>query len=481
MKLNWFLRSILMEEAGDGTTGGGGGGNSTALAVATGTEVAPAGGENTEGGETALANTDGAQPADAQQRPSQHPALAVLKAHENPEVSKFANTVIRDRAFRREIGAMFPNQNPRTAIESLQRDMVSLAGRNWNTPDPRDEARRTGLQQVRDRLAEIEDIDLMFYTGNPQLLDGMTADDEGKAAFAKLAPAMESKWKEVAPNAWAAKTARQIMADMTGAQLTDDKGQIVGNADIPYRVQRLSLALKGDKDGNVSALDLQLARNELSWIGAYLGRLNQLATLAPEVFTPSGDTKDTKLAERERRIAEREAEARNNEWNGARQIMANQITTKTWNTLTKGHQISADDQEECIALFQRRFDQAIKAREPNADDNRRSYIEREDRDGYLSYEQYLMNTYGVPALKEQVRRMLAKMQPAKPGQQRTTAPATNGQPAAKPPVAGFVKLMAKPPSHVLDYGRMTPEMVRAKQGILRIPHDGKAAGTKVTW
>lgn len=479
MRLNWFLRSILMDEADSGE-GGGGGGGSTALATAD-TALATTDDAGSGGEETALATTDDdgtTQQTDNARKPA-NPALQVLKEHADPEVKKFANTAIRSIAVNRELRTMFPGVNPIAAVKGLQGELVSLAGRNYNTPDPRDAARRTGLQQVRDRLAEIEEIDLMFYGGNPQLLDGMTADDEGKAAFAKLAPHMLGKWKEIAPNAWVATTARQILADMKGAQLTDDKGNYIADADIPYRIQRLSMTL-GKAGTAPTELDLNLARNEVAAIAMYLQRLTGLTSLAPEVFTQPKDVADSKLAERERKLAERETATRNSEWNNARQIMANQATTKAWNQLTKGHEITADDQEECIALFQRRFAAAIKAREPRADDNRKGYVESEDRDGYLSYENYLMNQYGLPALKEQVRRMMAKMTPPKPGQQRTTPPAAGQPPVARSP-QGFVKVMAKPPSHVLDYGRMTPEMVKAKQGILRLPWEGKSSGSKVTW
>jgi hypothetical protein len=474
--------NILMNEA-DGGEGGGGGGAAVAMmdtSLATGAE----GGDGTGGEETALATTDGdgtTQGADgAALRKTEHPGLTALKTHENAEVKKFANTVIRDRAFRNELSRMFPGVNPKTAIESLQRDMVSLAGRNWNTPDPKDAARRTGIQQVRDRLAEIEEIDLMFYGGNPQLLDGMTADDEGKSAFAKLAPHMMARWRDLAPNAYSASRAREMVADLTQAQLKNDKGEVVANADVPFRIQRIALALKGDKDGNVSPLDMQLVRNELMFVQAYMYQLQQMTSLAPEVFTKTADREDSKLAERERKIAEREAQNRNADWNNARQIMANQVTTKTWNQLTKGHEISADDQEECVALFQRRFEAKIKAKEPRADENRKGYIESDDRDGYLAYENYLMTTYGVPALKEQVTRMLAKMGPSKPGAK--SAATVNGQPAVvKPPAQGFTKLAEKPPLHVISNDGRTREMVLAKQAVLRIPWNGHPAGKKICW
>lgn len=474
------IAPLLMNEASGGE-GDGGGSSSTAVAAV---DTALATVDDTASGaeETALTTNDDGTPRDpATNRTPANPAMALLKAHEDPIVKKFADTANRAIAFRKELGVMFPGVNPRAAVQSLVSDMVSLAGRNYNTPDPRDPARRTGLQQVRDRLAEIEEIDLMFYGGNPQLLDGMTADDEGKAAFAKLAPHMENKWREIAPNAWNAKTARQILADMTHAELVNHEKQPLGDADLPHRIRRMSMALQGDKDGNVSAMDMQLARNDLAHLAVYIQRLQGLVTTAPEVFTPAANATDSKLAERERKLAEREARSRSEQYSGALKIMADQTTTKTWNQLTKGHEVSADDQEECIALFQRRFQTAVKAREPGADEKAMAYLEGDDREGYLAYGNYLMNTYGVPALKEQVRRMLAKMVPAKPGQRIPAAAAANGQAPAKPAAQGFVKLTAKPPTHVLNYDGMTPEMIRAKQYRLRIAWEGKAAGTKVTW
>lgn len=474
------LMPILMNEA-DGGEGGGGGGAVTTVDTSVATTDT---GDGTGGEETALTTTDDGtnQGGDgAVARKTEHPGLTALKTHENAEVKKFANTATRAIAFRGEIGRMFPNGNPKTAIESLQRDMVGLAGRNYNTPDPRDPARRTGIQQIKDRLAEIEEIDLMYYGGDARLLDGMTSDDEGKSAYAKLAPHMMARWRDLAPNAYSASRAREMVADMTQAQLKNDKNEVVANADVPFRIQRIALALKGDKDGSVSPLDLQLVRNELMFVQAYMYQLQQMTSLAPEVFTKTGaDAPDSKLAERERKIAEREAQSRDADWNNSRQIMANQVTTKTWNQLTKGHEISADDQEECIALFQRRFDAKIKAKEPRADDNRKGYIDLDDRDGYLAYENYLMNTYGVPALKEQVTRMLAKMTPAKSGARATTT--VNGQPAAvKPPAQGFTKLSEKPPLHVINNDGRTREMVMAKQATLRIPWNGHPAGKKICW
>lgn len=467
----------------EGEDGEGGGGTGTALATTTDTSLATT---DTGSDDTALANTNDDSPqgdADTSRKVARHPGEELLRSNQDPEVKKFYNTVVRDRAFRKELGAMFPGVNPKAAVQSLVNDMVGLAGRHFNTPDPRDAAKRTGLQQVRDRLAEIEEIDLMFYGGNPQLLDGMTGDEEGRAAFAKLAPHMDNKWKEVAPNAWTAKTARQILADMTGAQLTNEKGQVVANADIPYRVQRLTMALQGDKDGNVTPMEMQMARNEVAAIAAYVQRITGLTSLAPEVFTPTKDAADSKLAERERKIAEREAQQRDDAFANDLSVMINRITQKTWDQLTKGVEVDARDKDDCIANFQRRYRIARNLKEPGADDKAVEYLQSDDRDGYLTHGVYLMNTYGVPTLKEEVKRMLAKMTPAKPGSRNTTTANTtaNGNPVASTPAAGFFKLTAKPPTHVMDYPRMTPEMVKAKQAVLRVPFAGKPAGTKITW
>src|SRR6185437_486731 len=137
------LAPILMNEVDGGEGGGGGAVTTVDTSVATGAE----GGDGTGGEGTAVATTDGdgtTQGGDGTvARKTEHPGLTALKTHENAEVKKFANTATRAIAFRNEIGRMFPNGNPKTAIESLQRDMVGLAGRNYNTPDPRDPARRT--------------------------------------------------------------------------------------------------------------------------------------------------------------------------------------------------------------------------------------------------------------------------------------------------------------------------------------------------
>ncbi len=487
MKLNWFFRSILMNEAGDGTGGDGGGAVATAD---TGTAVVPAGdasavtgtedGAVNEGsGDTAALTTTGDRGA----RPGAHPALALLKDHADPEVKKYANTAQKAIAARQELGRLFPGQSPIAAVKALQGDMVSLAGRYYNTPDPRDPEHRTGIQQIKDKMAEFEEIDLLFYSGDPRILEGMTSDDEGKAAFAKLAPAMNHKWKEIAPKAYAAETARNFLGLMKEEWLTNERGEAVEQADVPHRIHRMIRALNPGKDASGAQLpvDILTLAAEVNALSQFVWRVQEAAKLAPEVFTKDATTA-AKSDEREQKLALREQELREKDWMSARQIIANQAAGRLWKQLTKGYEISATDEEDAQALFHIRFDKSIQAKEPGAEERRRSYVSANDRDGYLAYEKYLMETYGLPALKMEITRMLARLAPAKPGQAR---PAASGAAAAKPAQAapqGFTKLSRKPGNHELNYELSNKEMALSSRGVLRAGNSfNLKAGTRVCW
>lgn len=481
------IRPVLMNEAG-GESGGGGG--AVAVAEPVSTALVPTGGDggadlaalDTGGADddpgTDLTTTDG---ADGNQGRKVNPALALLKSHADPEIKKFGNQAHQAIAVRTELRKLFPGQSPIAAVKTLQQDMVALAGRHYNTPDPRDPERRTGIQQIRDRMAEFEEVDLLFYSGDPKILDGMTADDEGKAAFAKLAPAMKAKWRQIAPRAFAADAARQILADAKDAFLVDQDGKdTTTRADVPLRIER-AYQLLGE---NATPQDIAMARNQIIAVYNWFSRLERLAAMEPETFVSETGSNDTKLQERERRIAEREENQRNAEWNSARQTMANQIVQRTFKTLTKGREIPADELEDMQALYTRRFDAAIKQREPRADETRKGYIEAQDREGYLAYEKRLVETYGIPALKTEVERMLKRLAPAKPGAAPAAASAsagTQGTSRPAPAPQGYFKLSAKPPIHVINNMGRTREMVMAKQATLRVPWEGRPAGSKVTW
>lgn len=479
---NFGLAPVIMNEAG-GDAGGGGG--AVAVADAPATSLVPSGGSGGndstdiatmgDGAITDLATTD---TADAGRRAN--PALAVLKGHADPEVQKFAHSANQAIAVRQELRKRFPGQSPFKALDGLMGEVTSLAGRYYNTPDPNDPERRTGFQQIRDKMAEFEEIDFMFYGGDPRILDGMTSDDEGKAAFAKLAPSMNAKWREIAPNAWAASAAKLILADAKDAVLLDKDGKSTNvKADVPLRIER-AYQLLGE---NASAADIAMARQQIVAVYNWLNRLEGLSALAPEVFATAAKDSESKLTEREKRLAEREFEQRIREYGNARQIMADQAISKVFTQLTKGRTISAEDQEDVQSLFVRRFDNAVKQREPGAEDKRKRYLETEDREGYLAHEKYLIDTYGIPALKTEVGKLMARIggKPAAaattttaPG---TTAPGTRPVPTPQ----GYFKLAEKPPSHIINTVGRTKEMVFAKQATLRVPWQGRPAGSKVCW
>lgn len=465
------LAPLLMNEA-DGGEGGGGG--ALAVADATGTSLT-----TTEGAtdtSDALAETTDLATADeadssAVAVKAANPALALLKASVDPEVKKFANNAIRAMAARKELGEMFPGKSPIAAVKALQSDMVSLAGRYYNQPDPRDPERRTGIQQIRDKMAEFEEIDLLFYSGDPRMLDGMTADEQGKSAFAKLAPAMMAKFREIAPNAYAAAFARLFLGSMKYDMLTDSQGNAVEEADIPLRLRRLAAAIPEDN---------LLARAEVNALSNFVWRLQEMAKLAPEVFVKDPAV-SAKNDEREQRLNQREQDQRRREWEADQAVLASQIIMPVWNQITKGLNLSATAKEKINSLYSRRYDLAVRAKEPNAGENRKSYIESNDRDGYLAYEKYLQETFGIPALKTEMKEWREETAPKKLRTGADPAPPLPGGPRVASPPAGFAKVPSRPPTNVIDYSKGTIEMARNKQAVLRVPWGGKAAGTKITW
>lgn len=489
--MKWFgLLPFLMEEAGDG--GGGAVATIPSGAVATTepaggdtTAVEPAGGDGAGDGTTA---TPARQSADAPWR----------YLREKPEYRTAANNAQRAIAFGNSVRQMFPGQNPITAIENLQRDLRSLAGDYATVPDPRDPDGRTGIEQIRDSLAELEQADLLFYSADPALFDAMTADEEGKAAFAKLIPFGLAKMKAIAPNAYRAMIAKEFLEELKYSDLTDDKGNPVERADIPLRVRRMYGALVGRDEKNQLAIlekpDSVTLYNEIVAISNLLDNLEKAAKLAPEKFNVPAET-DTKLSDRERRIAEREEQNKQRDFLGARQRIANAVVQREWNKLTAGWEISPEDRDDVLALYHTRLDQMIRKGEPGILSERKRFYDANDIRGMERHEEALQNRYTPKAMKMEVDKLIGRLKAMGKKPKGGAAAKPGAEPAARPgaaPVAvpqGFIKLNEKPHNNDLDFQAMqrlgqneAREMVLNHRGILRAGNSlKKPAGTKVQW
>ena len=371
---------------------------------------------------------------------------------EHPELGPWKNSALQAIEQRKTLRKMFPGRSPVAAVKALQSDMRGLAGRYYNTPDPNDPTHRTGIQQIKDKLAEMEDVDLLYYSADPRILDGMTGDEEGKAAFLKLRPHINSRFRQLAPKAAAAEFAQATLASLKGDRLYDHEGKLTSEiAEIDVRLRRISKALyTPDLKAFREAPDLATISEELSAISAYFSGIQRMANLEPEVFT--SEKSNTQQDEREQRLNQREQNAKAEEWNKGRSIIGNQISNRLWKQLTKGHEISADDTSDTEALYHLRFDRAVTTNVPDADEKRKAFLAVNDKEGYLAFEKYLLDTYAVPALKTEVSKLLARLgKKAKPGTPAVRA-AKPGTPQAAATPTGYTKLSQKPADVDIDYG-----------------------------
>lgn len=465
MKIFGLLSFLMFPDGGEG---GGGGAVAT---IPSGGDITPSGGdtslvpsgESTEtepsGESTAVATRTGRQPSNV--------SLAFLR--QQPEHKAFANEAEKALAFRQALRDKFPGESPMRAIETLQRDLQSLAGRYATTPDPRDPEHRTGIQQIRDKLAELEEVDLLFYGADPKLFDGMTSDEEGKAAFAKLAPYAFSKFKQIAPKAYQAWFAKQFVASMKYDMLNDANGKPVTAADIPLRLQRLWDSIPDDN---------KIAKSELNAIWAYVNQIQALELQAPEDLTPARKG-DDQLSERERRLEQREREGRDKELTGKRLQIANAIAGKEWDRLTKGFTVSPEEKEDTLALYRVRLNRSMDSGDPDRQQKRQDFMESGDTDGLLQYERYLQEKHTPKSMKAEVDKLLARK---KPGPRPTPTPSNGTQQRPTPATPGFLKLNAKPLDSDLAYNLMSKPMVKMRQGVLRNGNSiGKPGGTRVSW
>ena len=177
-----FLEGRLFDEAGGADGGGGMGGDAGDLGGGTSTELAtiPSGGELESAGDTDLEGDTSTEvstfratdPGGKLTRQAQE-ALAPLK-QSTPQLHRL---FYKNQGIVSRLQSMFPpGINPFDAIKSYQRLFKELGG-------------EAGIQETRNSLAEMEDVDLLFSAADPQLLDKyLMAQPEGKAAMMKLLP-----------------------------------------------------------------------------------------------------------------------------------------------------------------------------------------------------------------------------------------------------------------------------------------------------
>lgn len=454
------LLSVLMNTAGDALAGGGGGIAVTESAGPESTAIVPSG-----DGDTSQPDDTGSEGADLQRtddtgvsrsRTAANPAVALLKQH--PEHVQWANDAQRALGYRARIRSEFPGKDPVVEIARLKKLEKELGGER-------------GFAEMQSDLAELQEIDKLYANSDPRMLDYMTETDAGKSAFVKLAPHIINKFRSLAPKAFASTFANLFLGSMKYDMLNDDKGNPVEPADLPLRLRRLAAAIPKENE---------LAMGELNALFAYVNLIQGLTQVEPERFVPQQSTVDNT---RERELNERETKLLQTEWIGARDALATQITQRIWGEETKGKSVSSDDRRDTESLFQMRLQRAINS-VPNYKSTVQHFFDTKDKEGYLAYQNSLLQDHIPATLKIEIRKLLPRLAALKPGQRTgaTTEATTTTRQTPAPLQQGFRRLPAKPSDNDLDYTQMNKEMIIKHQGVLRRGNSqGMPAGSKVSW
>lgn len=463
--LDFLSRGLLMDEAGD--TGGGGTAletttTETALTTTSDTDLETAGGDDATEESTEVTTT---QPKNGRSAQATSTALQAIKAT-HPEL---ARQIPRALGIQQRLTAQF-GPEPFKALSSMQSAIRTLAGRHWNTPDPGDAQRRTGVQQVLDELADMEKLDLLYAAGDPRMIDQMTETPEarisfaklmphgidklasmpeGKAALAKIAPKAWNHYQQIAPNAYNGYMAASILSDMI-------------SRDIDVHLRRIVSLIPADSaEGKTAATAIQ----------AYMERLEGLRKLSPETIAdPAEVTKDARQEEldrREREIAKERKELQLESWKSSANTTKSRIFQQSWGAESKGHKIDAVAKEDIQAWIWRRLPEALK-NEPGWNDTLQNFYENDDKDGYLRYLESMHAKHLPRIIRAEIARRFPTGAKAANTEQRTT-PAAKGQ--VDP---GFKRVSAAPHMNTVNMAMTRPDMWKNRQAILK-------TGDRVQW
>lgn len=461
MTLFW-LRGLLMDEAGGGDMGGGGGGMEIAT-IDSGVDT------STETGLT-VTNDQGVTTTDDEPETDLEPyqawqdgkpsrttaaALATIKAT-HPQVAK---AIPRAMAVESRLRSEFPNQNPFDAIRSMRKTIKDLGGEQ-------------GIRDMRQELAEIEELDALYSRSDPRMLDKMTETPEGERAFSKLVPFIPGKLEKLAGGPAAIVSMAPIIAGMHERLAPNSFNKYMATTmlsdmtrnDLDVHFRRLASLVPADND---------IAKQSITAIQAYFDRLGGLTKLTPEslaVDTARGeDPQRTELDAERKRLNQEKRGLVIQGWQNSMNVAKGKIIDSAWAALSKGKKISEVDREDILARFQTKLPIALK-QIPNFENALKEFFESDDKDGYLRYLQGLHNSHIPRILKAEIQR---KFPGAAPAQAQSVTTTTAAKAAISP---GFKRVGAQPDMNSVDMrpGRSNAQMWKDKKAILK-------DGSRVQW
>lgn len=451
MKLNWFLRCVLMEEAGaDGGVGGGGGTDSTALTVSTGTAVATeGGGDGTGGGDgsTALATTGAdSQPIIEGGRLTQSASQTFRQLEKaNPQarevIARSQRALATVAKLTEMLGSKFFER-----INGLRRLEQEVAKHSYVGNDGK---RVDGLTALRQAGEDIDRSDSLYEKADPQLIAMMTESAPGKHAFVKLFPHVVNRLHELAPKTYRRWMGMQNLHIVEKAPVTlklQNGQESTEEIDIPFRLRRMigNLPWAIDKDtgtyagGAVTPQQAQALAWDFEMLHAFMTQVRATANETPEDLTPAKE--DTTAAEIA--TAKREAETeRQGAWATKRDAICNDVLGDEVRKQTKALDLSQTIIADITSRARKAINETRRAK-PDNERRQKAFFDSGDLAGYLAYNRSILEDQAQSAVEKAVQLYGRKSSRRTPATQKTVTPAA-------PAPAGQQKTHQAAPANVV--------------------------------
>ena len=476
-----FLRGILMDEAG-GADGGGGAMTMADTGGGTdpGTDLATV--DDSGGGDVVDAEVvdDAATDADIEpyqvfegRQPSKatRTALGTLKAT-HPKVHKAMYDTL---AYRQRVERATGGADPVAVITGLKQEVAAYreAGLPFGVKSAAD---------VAQWLKEIDELDDLFLKGDPQMVERLTSEPEGKANFVKLGPSMLRKLRELAPKMHDAHVARTVLATM------DTPSFDIQTAAGP---QKISATRALERAIEYGAQKIGEADNPalpyLNILAKFWNNLIGIEQQQPEDLTPAATGPDPRQAEldrREREINERQEREKITEWKKGSDaaITATFRSEFAKQRKARGLKEGLAPEIEVFSIVEGKVRAAL-TQSPGYKDKIDAYYSANDKDGYLRLRNSKYAELMPVKMAEYFNAMYgpAKGAAARPGtqqqQQRTTTTVK--------PEQGFRAVNKKPNTNDIDISAMRNAGIMTMSTGKAILKDGNSfglpGGTKVKW
>lgn len=466
-----YLMGLLMDEAGGGDAGGGGVADLGAASLdSTSTALVPVGDQSVAATETDDATEETPQGGEIQQfKPVENgkwskPATQALSTIKTSH-PKLYQQLARDRGIvERLYSTVPPGVNPFDAIKSSQRIMKELGGER-------------GIAEIRQSLAEMEQLDLWYASGDSRFLDnilGVNGDPKdapfsqgafvkmvpqavarlekvagGPKAIVDLAPMIDGLHYKLAPKSYQRGVATQILNDLT-------------RNDVDLHFRRLAQLVPADNE---------IAKESVAAISKYFADRQALSKVEPEALPDpvNTQTKDPAREELDRDRQQFNDERRKAEIQGWSDASNRDIRAIFDDAMGQhGTKLSEGAKETIKLAVGARMQQAFK-NTASYDESRKSYFDNNDKAGYLRYMRGLAESH-IPRI---VKAEIGKLYPTKNGNPPEPKP---GAPAAQrtTPEAGFRRVASAPAANEIDMRHTTMPMFKDGKAVLK-------TGQKVQW